>query len=55
MGEKEIEEIEKEADAKVARIKSEIAEEAEKARAQVIEERRSELELVPRRILPTHA
>lgn len=51
MGEKEIEELEKEADARVAQIKSEISEEAGKAHAQVLEERKSELELVPRRIL----
>jgi vacuolar-type H+-ATPase subunit E/Vma4 len=51
MGEKEIEEIEKEAENKVSQIKSEISEEAEKTYNQVIEERKSELELIPRRIL----
>ncbi|MFZ2454860.1 MAG: V-type ATP synthase subunit E [Candidatus Altiarchaeia archaeon] len=51
MGDKEIEEIEKDADSKVAQIKGEIKEEAEKAHNQVIEERKSELELIPRRIL----
>jgi vacuolar-type H+-ATPase subunit E/Vma4 len=51
MGDKEIEEIEKDADNKVAQIKGEIKEEAEKAHNQVIEERKSELELIPRRIL----
>jgi vacuolar-type H+-ATPase subunit E/Vma4 len=51
MGEKEIEEIEKDAENKIAQIKGEIKEEAEKAHNQVIEERKSELELIPRRIL----
>jgi|WetSurMetagenome_2_1015567.scaffolds.fasta_scaffold05745_5 vacuolar-type H+-ATPase subunit E/Vma4 len=51
MGEREIEEIEKDAENKVSQIKGEIAEEAEKAHNQVIEERKSELELIPRRIL----
>jgi vacuolar-type H+-ATPase subunit E/Vma4 len=51
MGDREIDAIEKDAETKAAHIKTEIKEEAEKAYQSVTEERKSELELVPRRIL----
>ena len=50
-GEKEIEEIEKEADARIVQVKKEIEEEAEKAYGEVLDNRRKEIGLIPRRIL----
>ena len=50
-GEKETEAFEKEADSKIAVIRSEIKEDAQRAYDAVLEERKKELELIPRRIL----
>jgi vacuolar-type H+-ATPase subunit E/Vma4 len=50
-GEKEMEEIGKEAEARILQIRKEIEEEAEKAHAGVLNDRRKEIELIPRRIL----
>ncbi len=50
-GEKEVDTLEKEADGKIAVIKNEIKEDAQRAYDAVLEERKKELELIPRRIL----
>ncbi|MBN2251214.1 MAG: V-type ATP synthase subunit E [Candidatus Altiarchaeota archaeon] len=50
-GKKEIEAIEKDAGTRITHIKKEISEEAGKAYTEALEKRKSELELVPRRIL----
>jgi len=50
-GEKEIEEIDREAEDRIKVIKKEIEEEAEKAYSEVLGNRKKELDLIPRRIL----
>lgn len=50
-GDKEIEELEKDAEARIMRVRKEIEEEAQKAYGEVLANRRKEIDLIPRRIL----
>lgn len=50
-GQKEMEEIEKQADGRIEAIRAEIADEAQKAYHEASEKRKSEIDLVPRRMV----